>query len=98
MQSTMSMPFTRTTWKFKGNVIFKGRKTMKMPKNVMSLISAYSKPITRGNWKRCKSKYIYDLWDEILDNKVFNYYMNKSPNYAIYLPTSWGDEESSDEE
>ena len=98
MKSTM--PFTRTTWTFNGNIIFKGKKTMKMPKNITDLISDYSKPVTRGDWRTCKHKYIDELWEEIIDSKVFMYYIHKSQRYADYLPTTWssGNDYSSDEE
>ena len=45
-----------------------------LPLNVIALISAYSKPMTRANWRvrnQC------ELWDEIIDSPVFNHYYLK---------------------
>ena len=45
-----------------------------LPPNVMALISAYSKPMTRPNWRKHNQ---CQLWDEIIDCPVFESYYYK---------------------
>jgi hypothetical protein len=48
-----------------------------LPRNVSALIGEYSKPITRADWRKCKHRYIDNLWDEILENNVYVNYTDK---------------------
>jgi hypothetical protein len=78
---------------------------MTLPRNVSALINAYAKPITRPDWRTCKDDNIMDIFDELMENKVFNHYFNMTHNieeynyygrvirqgrrFKGYLPTRW---------
>ena len=54
-----------------------------LPPNVIALISAYSKPMTRPNWRKHNQCQLWrehhwcDLWDQIIDSPVFETYYYK---------------------
>ena len=46
-----------------------------MPLRALMLINAYSKPVTRPDWRKCGKG--DDLFDEIIESPVFDVYYNK---------------------
>ena len=58
---------------------------MTLPRNVSALINAYAKPITRGDWRTCKDDKIMDIFEELIENPVFNRLFNKEHDIQQYI-------------
>ena len=56
-----------------------------LPRNVLALIGEYSKPITRADWRDCKEEQSYEIWNELIENPVFNRLFHKEHNIQQYI-------------